>query len=253
SQGDYGFVHPSGEYFGAYQFTVATWDRLASQRYTHLLGVLPSEAAPADQDRMAYFLWIESGHARWPACSHVFTGDPPTEAAATVTGGAAPPPAAVPGGSASAEADPDPSPDGTPGETATSGTDGNAVPLEAESSATTTTSPVGLPALDIDPALQPAIPPDVPGFPTEEQWQALRMCESSGNYEAFSRAGPYYGAYQFDQPTWDSVAGRNYPRLLGVVPWDATPQDQTRMAYRLWEERGDQPWPVCGRYLRPGA
>ena len=107
--------------------------------------------------------------------------------------------------------------------------------------------------MDIDPAIQPAVPPDVPGFPTEEQWEALRHCESSGNYEAFSRAGPYYGAYQFDQPTWDFVASRNYPRLEGVVPWDATPQDQTRMAYRLWEERGDQPWPNCGRHLRPGA
>jgi len=262
SQGDYGFVHPSGQYFGAYQFTVATWDRLAEQRYSHLLGVLPSEAAPEDQDRMAYYLWIESGHERWPACSHVFTGDPPTDVAATVTGdgGASPPPAADPGEPADVATTDDELVEGAPAEPAPG--DDEALPApppgaEAEESGetdvTATTSAADLAALDIDPAVQPAIPPDVPGFPTEEQWEALRMCESSGNYRAFSRAGPYYGAYQFDQLTWDSVAGRNYPRLLGVVPWDATPQDQTRMAYRLWEERGDQPWPVCGRYLRPGA
>ncbi len=249
SQGDYGFVHPSGQYFGAYQFTVATWDRLANQRYSHLLGVLPSEAAPEDQDSMAYYLWIESGHARWPACSHVFTGDPPpTE---TIASGPVP---GEPSDIASADEGPV---EGAPFEA-----DDELVPVSppgaeagesGESGVTATTSVDEIPALDIDPATQPAIPPDVPGFPSEEQWQALRMCESSGNYRAFSRAGPYYGAYQFDQPTWDFVASRNYPRLVGVQPWDATPEDQTRMAYRLWEERRDQPWPNCGRHLRPGA
>ena len=262
SQGDYGFVHPSGEYFGAYQFTVATWDRLAAQRYQDLVGVLPSEADSADQDRMAYYLWIESGHDRWPACSHVFTGDPPTEAAATVTGdgGASPSPAADPGEPSDVATTDEGQVEGAPVEPAPG--DDEALPApppgaEAEESGetgvTATTSVADLAALDIDPAMQPAIPPDVPGFPTEEQWEALRMCESSGNYGAFSRAGPYYGAYQFDQPTWDFVASRNYPRLAGVQPWHATPQDQTRMAYRLWEERGDQPWPICGRHLRPGA
>ena len=101
--------------------------------------------------------------------------------------------------------------------------------------------------------MQPAIPPDVEGFPTPEQWEALRFCESSGNYRAVSRNGLYYGAYQFWPDTWDFVAKRNYPRLVGILPSAATTHDQDRMAYRLWEERGDQPWPVCGRYLRPGA
>lgn len=252
SQGDYAFVHPSGQYFGAYQFTVATWDRLASQRYTHLLGVLPSEAGPADQDRMAYYLWIESGHARWPACSHVFTGDPPSAESS-----ASEPDPGEPAAVAATDEEPV---EGAPFEPAPA--DDELVPVSApgaetvepgEAGVTATTSAADLPALDIDPTMQPAIPPDVPGFPTEEQWEALRQCESSGNYEAFSRAGPYYGAYQFDQPTWDFVASRNYPRLVGVQPWHATPQDQTRMAYRLWEERGDQPWPNCGRHLRPGA
>ncbi len=240
SQGDYTYVHPSGQYFGAYQFTVATWDRLANQRYTELLGVLPSEAAPADQDRMAYYLWIESGHARWPACSHVFTGDPPP--GGTAGDGVSPPPAG--------------DPDGTAGGTAGSGDDGSAAPPpqgDAEPAGPTTTSPGDLPQLEIDPSIQPAVPPDVPGFPTEEQWEALRFCEASGNYRAVSRNGRFFGAYQFWPDTWDFVASRNYPRLVGILPSDATPEDQTRMAYRLWEERGDQPWPVCGRHLRSGT
>ena len=252
SRGDYTFVHPSGEYFGAYQFTVATWDRLARQRYTELQGILPSEADPADQDRMAYYLWIESDHERWPACSHVFTGDPPAgpDPAAVGDGGAAPAPVPDGDGTAPGGEDPAQAPDApAPG-------DGSgAAPVEsgAEVTATTTTSPADLPELEIDPSVQPAIPPDVPGFPTEEQWEALRQCESTGNYRAVSRNGLYYGAYQFWPDTWDFVARRNYPRLEGLLPSLATPQDQTRMAYRLWEERGDQPWPVCGRHLRPGA
>ena len=276
SQGDYTFVHPSGEYFGAYQFTVATWDRLATQRYTNLLGILPSEADPADQDRMAYYLWIESGHARWPACSHVFTGDPPAEPVTPPPGdgGADATPVSErdgspPGGQDTAQAPDAPggedaaqAPDAPGGEDAAqssdepAGTDGSGtatVESEAEATTTTTTSPADLPQPEIDPSVQPAIPPDVPGFPSEEQWEALRFCESSGNYRAVSRNGLYFGAYQFWPDTWDYVAERNYPRLVGVLPSHATPEDQTRMAYRLWEERGDQPWPVCGRHLRSAA
>ena len=89
----------------------------------------------------------------------------------------------------------------------------------------------------------------MPGFPTPEQWEALRFCESSGNYRAVSPDGRFHGAYQFWRDTWDFVARRNYPRLVGVLPSAATPQDQDRMAYRLYEGRGAQPWPVCGRYL----
>ena len=238
SQGDYGFVHPSGQYFGAYQFTVATWDRLAAQRYTHLLGVLPSDAAPEDQDRMAYYLWQESGPARWPACSHVFTGDPPP--GETRTEGANPPVASTSVGSDGDDTGTDtgavtPPPTSPTGEAETGGE---------------TPPPEDLPILEIDPSVQPAVPPDMEGFPTPEQWEALRLCESSGNYRAVNSGGIYFGAYQFWPDTWDFVARRNYPRLVGMLPSEATPQDQTRMAYRLYEERGDQPWPVCGRHLR---
>ena len=244
SQGDYGFVHPSGQYFGAYQFTVATWDRLAGQRYTELAEILPSAAAPADQDRMAYYLWIESGSAPWPACRHVFTEDPPPPPAVaddTSSEGTTPP--------ATAEAGPDGAPSGTDASGSApdggSGAAPDGVPGDGESA-----PPAEPPQLETDPSVQPAIPPDVPGFPTSEQWTALRHCESSGNYRAVNSDSRYFGAYQFWPDTWDFVARRNYPRLVGVLPSAATPQDQDRMAYRLYEERGAQPWPVCGRHLR---
>ena len=247
SQGDYGFVHPSGKYFGAYQFTVATWDRLANQRYTDQLGVLPSEAAPAAQDRMAYYLWIESGPAPWPACSHAFNAEPPS--AEPVAGGSDPVP------STDVAADDQGLVAGTPFEPAPGDHEtppppsATAEPAEPAEAGGTTASADDLPTLEFDPSIQPAIPPDVPGFPAQEQWESLRFCESSGNYRAVSPDGRYYGAYQFWPDTWDFVARRNYPRLVGVLPSAATPQDQDRMAYRLYEERGAQPWPVCGRYL----
>ena len=74
----------------------------------------------------------------------------------------------------------------------------------------------------------------------------LRMCESTDNYRAISRSGLYRGAYQFDQTTWDDVAGRFFPWLDGIDPIDAAPWWQDAMTRALWSERGKQPWPICG-------
>ena len=291
SQGDYGFVHPSGDYFGAYQFTIATWDRLANQRYTSLLGVLPSEASPADQDRMAYYLWFESGQARWPACSHVFSGDPPA-GTTEVSEAADPPEVADPSevtdvvgmadvaetsganGSAAVTEEavggepfeprledrlpPSPPPPATdtvtPTTTTAPPTTTTTTTAPPPTTTTTTTAPTSTNTpTEVDPSMQPAVPPDVSDFPTPEQWAALRSCESNGNYRAVSSNGLYYGAYQFWPDTWDYIAARSYPRLVGVLPSAATTHDQDRMAYRLWEERADEPWPVCGRHLRAGG
>ncbi len=86
--------------------------------------------------------------------------------------------------------------------------------------------------------------------PSASQWAALRRCESSGNYSITNRSGKYRGAYQFDRPTWDSVASRHAPHLVGVDPAAAAPADQDAMAHALYRERGAQPWPQCGRHLR---
>ncbi len=89
-------------------------------------------------------------------------------------------------------------------------------------------------------------------LPTEEQWEALRQCESTGNYRAISisPAGRYRGAYQFYRSTWDWVApqiGADY--LVGVDPAEATPEDQDRMAQALWDINGWAPWPACSKRL----
>jgi Transglycosylase-like domain len=102
---------------------------------------------------------------------------------------------------------------------------------------------VGLP---IDTVPVPALPPG----PDPSKWAALRDCESNGNYAITSRTGKYRGAYQFDRSTWNSIAERHAPHLVGVDPAAASPTDQDAMALALYSERGARPWPHCGRHLR---
>lgn len=77
----------------------------------------------------------------------------------------------------------------------------------------------------------------------------LRQCESGGNYNITSPGGAYRGAYQFATSTWNAVAGRHFPELIGVDPAYAAPEAQDAMARALYLEMGRSPWPVCGRYL----
>ena len=77
--------------------------------------------------------------------------------------------------------------------------------------------------------------------PSADQWAALRMCESSGNY-AINTGNGYYGAYQFDLPTWQSVGGTGYPH-------QASPAEQDARALMLYRKRGWQPW-ECASKLR---
>jgi hypothetical protein len=91
--------------------------------------------------------------------------------------------------------------------------------------------------------------PPLPPGPSAEQWEALRQCESNGNYAITNPSGKYRGAYQFDRPTWNSVADRHAPHLVGVDPAAAAPADQDYLALALYSERGARPWPHCGRHL----
>ena len=91
--------------------------------------------------------------------------------------------------------------------------------------------------------------PVPPLGPSPSQWEALRQCESNGNYAITSPSGTYRGAYQFDRSTWNSVAERFAPNLVGVDPAAASPADQDGMAFALYTERGASPWPHCGRHL----
>jgi hypothetical protein len=73
-------------------------------------------------------------------------------------------------------------------------------------------------------------------------WDALRKCESGGNYGAVDPSGTYRGAYQFDRRTWAGLGGTGDPAA-------APPAEQDYRAQLLFNQRGAQPWPVCGRSL----
>ena len=227
--GSYTEVNDAGTHYGAYQFRPVTWDELAGSEYPSLVGVLPSEASPADQDRMAYALWQEFGSGRWPECRHTLDGTPPPTTAAPTT---APPTTAVPAA--------------TPA-TAPPTTDSGGPPVPPALDLASLPD-INTPSVDTPPAT--ASTPVAPSLPTAAQWEQLRQCESNGDYTVRSANGLYYGAYQFSISTWDDVAGRHASRLVGVLPSTASRQDQDFLAQKLWDERGRQPWPVCGaRYL----
>ena len=116
-------------------------------------------------------------------------------------------------------------------------------PPTTEPATTTTTEPPTATTED------PAIEHPIPAGTTEAQWHALRQCESTQNYRAISVSGRYRGAYQFSIRTWDWVAGKHYPDLVGVDPIDASPSDQDKMAYKLYEINGWDPWPTCKKRL----
>lgn len=64
-----------------------------------------------------------------------------------------------------------------------------------------------------------------------------------GSYTSYNPAGPYMGAYQFHQSTWNSTANRaGRPELIGVPPHTASPYDQDDMAWTLYQWQGSRPW-----------
>lgn len=85
----------------------------------------------------------------------------------------------------------------------------------------------------------PRTPP--PQRHTGLNWAALRRCESGGDYHN-KRNARYRGGYQFSYGTWRSVGGTGDPA-------DAPPAEQDARAQLLYQRRGRQPWPVCGRLL----
>jgi hypothetical protein len=100
------------------------------------------------------------------------------------------------------------------------------------------------------PAPAPAPPPityiGTPGTHPQHNHPFLvctRGIESGGNYQAYNPDGPYMGAYQFLQSTWNSTAnhaGRS--GLVGVRPDHASQYDQDDMAWVLYQWQGSGPW-----------
>ena len=101
------------------------------------------------------------------------------------------------------------------------------------------------------PPTDPPAPPPATGLSASDL-ATLRACESGGNYSAYNPAGPYMGAYQFHQATWNATAnwlGR--ADLVGIAPSDASPGVQDAMAVGLWRMSGPGQWPHCGKHLPP--
>jgi hypothetical protein len=70
--------------------------------------------------------------------------------------------------------------------------------------------------------------------------QRIAQCESGGNPHAIDASGTYRGKYQFDLQTWHANGGTGDPAT-------APEAQQDRIAMKLYQARGTQPWPVCGR------
>ena len=77
--------------------------------------------------------------------------------------------------------------------------------------------------------------------PTAAHWLALRLCESSDNYQENTGNG-YFGAYQFSQATW---SGLGYPGRPDQEP----PSMQDQAAATLQAESGWGAWPSCSAAL----
>ncbi|MFE5405770.1 ubiquitin-like domain-containing protein [Streptomyces sp. NPDC056580] len=73
-------------------------------------------------------------------------------------------------------------------------------------------------------------------------WRALAACESGGRPNAVDPSGTYGGLYQFDTSTWRSLGGSGRPQ-------DASAEEQTIRAKKLYVRRGASPWPHCGPRL----
>jgi hypothetical protein len=116
------------------------------------------------------------------------------------------------------------------------------------------TAPKGSPRARAIPVVAPPrapAPPPVtapPGGPAGSHHDdpflvCVRNRESRGNYSVVNPSGPYYGAYQFLQSTWN-ITARHAGRLdlVGVVPSSASPSDQDDMAWSLYQWQGPGPW-----------
>ncbi len=69
-------INTGNGFYGAYQFTISTWNWVAEIiGRSDLIGVRPDLAAPADQDRMAEALAFEvpgGGLSHWPVCGRLY-------------------------------------------------------------------------------------------------------------------------------------------------------------------------------------
>ena len=83
-----------------------------------------------------------------------------------------------------------------------------------------------------------AVPAEAAGGAASGTLESIAQCESGGDPGAVNPAG-YYGKYQFDLGTWQSVGGSGNPAA-------ASEAEQDYRAQLLYERTGGSAWPVCG-------
>lgn len=75
----------------------------------------------------------------------------------------------------------------------------------------------------------------------DDAWARLRACESGGNYSINTGNG-YYGAYQYNNGTWNNYGGYARADLAPAAVQDAK-------ARETQASRGWNPWPACSSKL----
>ncbi|PXY21466.1 resuscitation-promoting factor [Prauserella muralis] len=88
--------------------------------------------------------------------------------------------------------------------------------------------------------------PEVPAISDGAVWDALAMCESTGNW-AINTGNGYYGGLQFDKQTWDAYGGDQY----AAYPHEASREEQIAIATKVRDARGGSysAWPSCQQQL----
>ena len=91
-------------------------------------------------------------------------------------------------------------------------------------------------------------PPSTPsGGPTPSSahdWDAVAMCESSGNWSINTGNG-YFGGLQFSPSTWAAFGGLAYAPRADL----ASKSQQIAIAEKVLAVQGPGAWPTCGRLL----
>ena len=130
--------------------------------------------------------------------------------------------------------------------------------VEQTTTVPTTTAPL---TTAPPPRQAPAPPPGYVGTPgthpkhDDPFLSCVRARESGGNYSVVNPAGPYLGAYQFLQATWNGAANHaGRTDLVGVPANLATPYDQDDLAWALYQwqgaARGVAAWPGTCTHVR---
>ena len=81
---------------------------------------------------------------------------------------------------------------------------------------------------------------DSAAWADSEKSLAVKMCESGNNY-AINTGNGYYGAWQFDYPSWHDNGGG----MFAEYPHQATKAQQDYIAWTYWRKAGWRPW-ECG-------